>query len=140
MLIVTLSQLQDAIENAWTRETSYTPHFWMDSNPAVGQCAVTSLIVQDYLGGEILWSKVQTKDGESISHYFNSIEGKVVDLTRKQFPIDAVIPDGVDKKCEHASTREYMLSDHSTHVRYILLKNHVDQELNIMPGVKVINS
>jgi hypothetical protein len=139
MFIVTLSQLQHAIENAWTQETSHTPLLWTDSNPSLGQCAVTSLVVQDYLGGEILWSKVLMKDDVSISHYFNVIKGEVIDLTRKQFPIDVVIPNGSEKMGQFASTREYMLSDQSTQVRYVQLKNCVDRTLNTGPDIRINN-
>ena len=43
-------------------------------------CAITSLIINDYFGGDICKIYV-----DGISHYFNLIENNIVDLTKDQF-------------------------------------------------------
>jgi len=43
-------------------------------------CAITALIVNDYFGGEICKIHV-----DGISHYFNLISNKIIDLTFSQF-------------------------------------------------------
>lgn len=43
-------------------------------------CAITSLIINDYFGGDICKIYV-----DGINHYFNLIENNIVDLTKEQF-------------------------------------------------------
>lgn len=113
------------------KETSSDPKNWSRDNPAWGQCAVTVLIVNDYLGGEIVWAEAKLPDGRGISHYFNLIDGKEVDLTRRQFPEGTAIPQGVEKKKEFATTRDYILCapGSSAKERYEILKEKVEENL-----------
>ena len=61
---------------------------WSSSNAAWGQCAVTACIVQDLLGGDIIWSLAKSPDQREHSHYFNVLpDGSIVDLTKEQFPL-----------------------------------------------------
>lgn len=53
---------------------------WNENNKCLGMCAITSLIINDYFGGDICKMHV-----DGISHYFNLIDNKVVDLTSSQF-------------------------------------------------------
>lgn len=122
-----ISELEDAIRKSWSKETSSDTVNWSDDNSAWGQCAVTALIVNDYLGGEIVWAEAKLPDGKGISHYFNHIEEKEVDLTRRQFPEGTVISSGVEKKKQYASTRDYILSFPATQQRYEVLKERVDE-------------
>jgi hypothetical protein len=48
-----LSDLELAIKYSWVNETSADSENWTRENPSYGQCVVTALIVDDYLGGEI---------------------------------------------------------------------------------------
>ena len=120
-----LSGLEGAIRKSWSRETSSDPEKWNPENPAWGQCAVTALVINDYLGGEMVWAEAKLPDGRGISHYFNLVDGQEVDLTRDQFPEGTVIPAGVEKKKQYASTRDYVLSFPVTQQRYLLLKQQV---------------
>ena len=76
------SALEEAIKRSWTKETSSDPENWSEGNPAWGQCAVTALVVNDYLGGRVVWAEALLPDGRKISHYFNSVTEKELDLTR----------------------------------------------------------
>ena len=53
---------------------------WNENNKYLGMCAITSLIINDYYGGDICKMHV-----EGISHYFNIIDNKIVDITYSQF-------------------------------------------------------
>jgi hypothetical protein len=77
-----VQKLLEIFFKAWSKESSskYTP-----DNPAKGQCGVTSLVVQDLLGGEI----VKTKLPEGW-HFYNKIDGKYYDLTKSQFQEEIV--------------------------------------------------
>jgi len=83
---VTLAELEDAIRSSWTREVSEEPDKWSEDNPAYGCCAVTSMVVRDYLGGELVIAGV-VKDGVRVDrHVWNVLpSGLAVDLSRDQF-------------------------------------------------------
>ena len=118
--------LEEILSKAWVQETSSDPDNWSAENPAWGQCAVTALVVNDYFGGRLLWASAKLPDGKEISHYFNELEtGEVVDLTRAQFPEGTIIPEGIDKKKEFATTRDYVLSYPVTVQRYTLLQQNI---------------
>ena len=129
-MALTLSELEEAVKNSWAKETSSDPGNWSEGHPAWGQCAVTALVVNDYVGGEIVWAEAKIPDGRSISHYFNRKDETEIDLTRSQFPQGTVIPEGVEKKKQYASTREYVLSFPATQQRYRILKQKVEGNLN----------
>jgi hypothetical protein len=88
---------------------------WTSENQTLGQCAITSLIVNDYFGGNIMRCIMP-----SGNHYFIEIDGNIIDLTVEQF--QGEIPD-----YEHAEvrTREYLLSNPDTAHRYNLLNNRL---------------
>lgn len=81
-MFVDRDALQYALSTSWDKETCYprckdnrTPE-----NPALGQCAVTALIVQDYFGGELV-NCLHTH------HYRNRLpDGQEIDFTKQQFP------------------------------------------------------
>lgn len=122
---MTLIELEKALQKSWSKETSYLPDEWNHANAALGQCAVTALIVNDFFGGDIVWADALLPDGQMVSHYFNVIDGKVVDLTRSQFPQGTSIPEGREKKKGFGSTREFMVSSENTKKRYELLRERV---------------
>ncbi|QHJ01042.1 hypothetical protein GT347_25480 [Xylophilus rhododendri] len=72
--------LYRALISVWSSDTASPPNGWSPSNAAMNHCSVTSLIVQDYFGGEILNTK--TSGG---THFYNLIDGVRWDLTANQF-------------------------------------------------------
>jgi hypothetical protein len=99
------------IEQGWVADTSAADN-WSYDRPEAGHCAVTALIVQDILGGELRRALV---NGES--HYWNRLEdGTIIDLTRSQFDAPLVIEDEVGRD------RDYVLSNARTKHRYELLR------------------
>ena len=65
------------LERCWSVNTSRQ---WSRDNPANGQCAVTSLVLQDVYSGSLL----KTRVGDAW-HFYNEIDGRNVDLTASQF-------------------------------------------------------
>ena len=124
-----IEELQNKLNKAWCAETSYYHEAWNSSNPAYGQCAVTALIVNDILGGEIVWAEVDLLDGKYESHYFNLVDGEEIDLTKEQFSNGIVVPKGLPKTKGYLSTREFMLSNENTERRYELLKQLFNKSL-----------
>ena len=123
------SKLELALKNSWTEETSSDSENWTSDNSAWGQCAVTSLIVNDYLGGEIVWANAILPDGREISHYFNKMGSVEKDFTRVQFPKGTTISQGIPEVKEFSSTRDYILSYPVTQQRYELLRQRVQEFL-----------
>lgn len=84
--VFTLSELERAIRESWSAETSSDPDGWSTENPAYQHCDVTARVVHDYLGGEVLVGGV-IRDGVRIDrHAWNRLpSGLEIDLTREQF-------------------------------------------------------
>jgi len=82
----TLTQLEQAIRESWTLDTAEEDDGWTPDNPSRGQCDITSLVVHDLLGGDLLAAEVYL-GGEQIEwHMWNRLASGIdVDLTRDQF-------------------------------------------------------
>lgn len=124
------NQLTNIFNKIWSAETTASPADWTEENPSWGQCAVTALVVQDILGGEIVWAEAELADGRKISHYKNLVDGREIDFTNQQFPPETTIPVGVAKTKAYPSTRDYVLSYEPTRKRYELLKSRLMETLN----------
>lgn len=112
-------QLLSTLDAAWSRETTH-PDFadkWSEENRSAGQCAVTALVVNDYFGGKL--AKIYVGDD---SHYFNIIDGEIIDLTAQQFG-DIKI----DYETYELRTRETMLANENTRQRYNELRGKVSR-------------
>ncbi len=118
-----MQELNDAFLKAWSGETSVAPVEWNANNPAFGQCAVTSCIARDLLGGKIV--RVAVKDHYLFSsHFYNELEdGTELDFTFQQFS-------GNEKFGPKSYKQEgYTPSHPETKRRYELLKKKVEEEL-----------
>jgi hypothetical protein len=95
MVMRSPADIDEAIRACWSTDTCDPVDLedWSDANPARGQCAVTALVVQDILGGELLMADVHHADGARQGvHYWNRLaDGVEVDLTRAQFTHGEVI-------------------------------------------------
>ncbi len=131
--MVSLSDLELALKDSWSEDTSSDSKNWSHGNPAWGQCAVTSLVANDYLGGIIVWASAKLPDGREISHYFNKIDDSEIDLTRSQFPEGTIIPHGILKTKQFQTTRDYILSYDITANRYEILKRKVKKFISSLP-------
>lgn len=112
---LTLAEVEDAIRQSWSRDTSDDPEEWSEQNPARGQCAPTALLVRDLLGGEILTANV-IREGERIErHAWNRLpSGLTIDLSRSQY--------GNGERFEQPSAGELLSANRS---RYELLAQRV---------------
>ncbi len=119
-------KFKKVLRNCWCRETSNDPRGWTPKNPAWGQCAVTALVVQDYMRGFLV--KCKLPDGNS--HYFNLLPSFAeIDLTKSQFSAETI--ECLKKRSlqKEIKTRDYVLSYPATVKRYKLLKNKVEKYL-----------
>lgn len=93
-----IESLLAVLRECWSRETSSV---WSLENPARGQCSVTSLVIQDRFGGEIL----KTRVGEQW-HFYNLVGGVRRDFTADRFPAPVTYDD-------LSASREEALADTS---------------------------
>jgi hypothetical protein len=116
-----IKTLQGALLLSWSEETAAGE--WQKACPSLNQCAVTALIVQDYLGGDLLRCKMTNGD----THYWNRLfDSTEIDLTIDQFLCIPAQPIKIDFIVRN---REYVLSFPNTVIRYELLKTRVQNVL-----------
>ena len=111
-----VEELKNILSKSWSKDTC-SPSLkddWTNENSALGQCAVTALIVNDFMGGKIMRCMCETG-----SHYYNLINNEIIDLTSSQFN---EIP---DYSTGEERTREYLLSNIDTKNRYLILLQRV---------------
>ncbi|HSV50503.1 MAG TPA: hypothetical protein VLJ57_00195 [Burkholderiaceae bacterium] len=106
--------LYRAISRIWSADTSSPTGAWSPSNPAQNHCSITSLVVQDHFGGEILSTK--TSGG---THFYNLVDGAKWDLTASQFAEPVPYDDT-------PSSRAAALADTSAE-KYALIKARLAQ-------------
>lgn len=114
MTKINFETIESLLKKCWSKESStlYTPQ-----NPAKGQCGVTSLVIQDIFGGEIV--KTETIEGW---HYYNRFEDKYIDFTESQFERRVIY-------VNHLSNREEAMQD-TNQEQYSYLKKRFTEELN----------
>ena len=124
-----LEILTKILQSSWSVDTARTPSEWNESNPARGQCVISSLIVQDYFGGELIRYKV-TGEGIDETHFCNLLDGDIlVDTTVSQYQTVVSQTRKPEKLDGFASTQERLLADEDTLRRYMILKSRVDAQL-----------
>lgn len=116
-----IEQLKQILLKSWDKDTCnpYQKEEWNKDNPSLGQCAITSLIVNDIFGGKIM--RCMSPSG---SHYYNIVNDERIDLTVDQF-----LGEFPQYENSEERTREYLLSNEDTKKRYSLLKGKVDQKI-----------
>lgn len=111
-----IDEVCEVVSMSFSKETCYPAWVdrWNENVKCLGQCAITALVLNDFLGGKIMRCMSETG-----SHYYNLINGEIVDLTVSQFNS---LP---DYKNGEERTREYLLSNEDTRNRYKLLLERV---------------
>jgi hypothetical protein len=119
-----VEELAEILRACWDDLTSGSPD-WSPLNPALGQCVVTALLVQDEFGGELIRGEIN-----GVAHYWNRIgggrnfgvpEGVEIDLTRQQF--GSVQMQGL---WALPHDRAFVLDWADTDRRYRILRHRVD--------------
>jgi len=126
----TLAELEAAIRSAWSEDTASEDNDWTPDNPSCGQCDITTLVVHDLLGGDLLAADVFLDGVRVEAHMWNRLpSGLEVDLTREQFKLGQVIgeptvrtrPESFDPK--HPRYHRYE--------KYLVLSQRVREALSI---------
>lgn len=88
----TLAEIEQAIRESWSQDTADEDDGWTPDNPSRGQCDITSLVIHDLLGGELLAADVFLEGERIEGHMWNRLpSGIELDLTREQFQRGEVI-------------------------------------------------
>ncbi|MCR4855419.1 MAG: nucleoside triphosphate pyrophosphohydrolase family protein [Erysipelotrichaceae bacterium] len=113
-------ELYDALKECWSYETC-APRMaddWSKGNPSLGQCSITSFLVQEILGGKVYG--IELPDGSY--HCFNVLEDRIFDLTSEQF----------EKRLDYGKSveqdREKHFSKEEKYQRYLLLKERLREK------------
>jgi hypothetical protein len=107
------ADIERVIRSAWSADSCDPTDLdqWSPQNSARGQCAVTALVVQELVGGELLLADVYNDDGSRQGvHYWNRlVNGLEVDLTREQFLRSEVVqaPHVVERPADLTAGRLY---------------------------------
>ncbi len=123
-MFVDLEGLETAFRRSWGKDTCYpgSRDLWNEKNPALGHCAVTALIIQDYFGGELVRCLHH-------HHYRNRLpDWKEVDFTKEQFSPDTVLcDDGVVQRNDILYSESAKKAE--TLERYNILSERVEELL-----------
>lgn len=124
-----VQELMTALQKSWCKETSFTPNVWTRQNPARGQCLASTLVVQDYFGGDIRRYTIKDGDFEE-THYCNIFpSGALFDSTAIQYsrPIQLTVTP-IHLK-DYPTARERYIAEPNTRTLYNLLKERVSRAL-----------
>lgn len=110
--------LFDLLDGIWC-EYSCAPRLrkeWSKKNKTLGQCSITSFLVQDIFGGKVYG--VPLKNGGV--HCFNDVNGVVFDLTSEQFGEEKLV-----YTFDYPQTREEHFKDKDKLERYEYIKSQL---------------
>jgi hypothetical protein len=75
-------KVKKAFRESWSTDTC---HIFEEDYPYYGQCAQTSIVIQEMFGGEILKTTGWPNDKGNGRHFYNQIDGVRYDFTAEQF-------------------------------------------------------
>lgn len=119
-----LAEVAEAIMSSWGPETMYATDE-PSRNPGSrsrSQCGTTALVLQDWLGGEIIVADA-FRDGQRVGvHYWNRLpSGEEVDLTRDQFLPNEAVGQGIEVE----RPPDAVWKDHPGYGPYVVLRERV---------------
>ena len=109
--IETPRDLYDAMSHIWC-EYSCAPRYraeWSPENMTIGQCSITSFLVQDIFGGKVYGVPRE----EGVFHCFNIVDGKKFDITSEQYGDEVLTYTD-----EYEQSREEHFSNQDKYERY----------------------
>ena len=134
MTAFSFAAVASAIAASWGPDTMYATKEVPPRKPGCrsrGQCGTTALVLQDWLGGDILAADVYRDDERVGVHYWNRLPGgEEVDMTAEQFlPNEALVG------CREATRpSDSALQAHPGYGPYLILSDRVTRLLSLEPG------
>lgn len=114
--------MYDILTNLWDIDTC-APRYrkeWNKKNMTLGQCSITSFLIQDIFGGEVYGVSLP----EGGYHCFNIVNDSLFDLTSEQFGSQVLI-----YTKDYPQSREKHFEDKEKYNRYLLLKEKLENYL-----------
>ena len=113
--IRTPQDLYDVLSDLWCAETctSRLRASWSPENKTLGQCSITSFLVQDIFGGTVYG--IPRDNG--MVHCYNVVDGRTFDLTSEQFGGEVL-----DYTDHPEQSREVHFANAEKLARYTLLR------------------
>jgi hypothetical protein len=129
----TLAQIEAAIRASWSLETADETNHWTPENPSCGQCDVTSLVLHDIVGGELLAAEVFLGGQRVEWHMWNRLQSGIeVDLTREQFKRGEMIGEpSVRPRLPEIASPEH--PRYHRYQAYLVLAQRVQEQLSGVP-------
>ncbi|CAL9474988.1 hypothetical protein SUDANB106_02943 [Streptomyces sp. enrichment culture] len=129
----TLPDIDRALRASWSADTCCpsdgTRIAWSPDNPAWGHCDITSLVVNDLLGGELMLGEVFHGGRQEGYHWWNRLpNGIELDLTREQFVMGETVTGGRPVARPPGRTRRRW-------EEYLVLRGRVEERLGPLPPV-----
>ncbi|MCI0386280.1 hypothetical protein [Streptomyces sp. CNQ085] len=129
----TLLDIDRALRASWSADTCHpsdiTRTEWSPDNPAWGHCDITSLVVNDLLGGELVVGEVFRGGEQEGYHWWNRLpNGVELDLTREQFIRGEAVTGGRPVERPQGRTRHRW-------EEYLVLRGRVEGRLGPLPPV-----
>ena len=114
--------LYDLLKDIWC-SYSCAPRMrirWSKENMTLGQCSITSFLVQDIFGGEVYGVPL----GDGSYHCFNVVNGHMFDLTSEQFGDEKLI-----YNLNYPQSREEHFQSDEKYKRYLYLVGEIRKKL-----------
>ena len=112
--------MYELMQNVWDID-SCAPRYrdvWSKENNTVGQCSITSFLIQDIFGGEVYG--VPLKDGGY--HCFNKVGDVIFDLTSEQFGDEKLT-----YTLNYPQSREEHFASEEKYKRYLYIKEKLEK-------------
>ncbi|MET7274512.1 hypothetical protein ABZS59_25445 [Streptomyces flaveolus] len=129
MTTITLSDIERALRSGWGADTCAPEDVSSrhPDSPARGQCGVTALVVNDLLGGDLVYGEVRVDGQVTDHHWWNRFGDPEIDLTREQFgPRETVGPGTAVERPPGPPAR--------CREQYLLLRRRVFEHLGLAHG------
>ena len=123
-----LLDLDRALRVSWAADTCSPDDLaaWHPLNPAWGHCDITSLIVSDVFGGDLMLGEVRLDGVQHGHHWWNRLpSGVELDLTYEQFQRGQIVTAGRVVQRPPGPLRRWDA--------YLLLRDRVTEHLGHLP-------
>jgi hypothetical protein len=130
MVPFTLKQLEEAIRSSFALDTCSPDDVneWSEQNRSRGHCAVTTLVLHDFFGGELVCAEVHAHGERFGWHWWNRFGGFDLDLTRDQFFAHEIVG-------EPWTTERPVGNDHFYAAQYLLFRSRVVEAVRLSSTV-----